>query len=94
VIAAHEALALGIVERVVPDAALADEAQALAAALAARAPIALREAKRATRAAAEALLAPGLRYEVEAFAVAFATEDRIEGLRAFLEKRQPDWKGR
>ena len=94
VLTATEARALGIVERVVSDDRLAEEAQALAAALAARAPIALREAKRATRAAAEALLAPGLRYEVEAFAVAFATEDRVEGLRAFLEKRPAEWKGR
>ena len=73
---------------------LAAEAQGLAAELAGRAPVALREAKRATRMAAEALLAPGLRYEVEAFAVAFASEDRVEGLSAFLEKRKADWKGR
>jgi len=39
-------------------------------------------------------LASGLRYEVEAFATVFATDDRSEGLRAFLEKRPPRWTGR
>jgi enoyl-CoA hydratase/carnithine racemase len=56
--------------------------------------VALRQAKLATRAAAEAALATGLRYEVEAFGVTFASSDRVEGLRAFLEKRPPAWKGR
>jgi len=84
----------GIVDRVVPDDRLADEAAALARELALRAPVALRQAKRATRAAVETDLASGLRYEVEAFATVFATDDRSEGLRAFLEKRPPRWTGR
>jgi len=62
--------------------------------LAARAPVALRHAKRATRAAVETSLGAGLRLEMEAFAATFASEDRVEGLRAFLEKRRPAWKGR
>jgi enoyl-CoA hydratase len=93
VIDAAEALRIGLVSRVVPPAALAGEAAALADELAARAPVAMRQAKRATAAAAAAL-AEGLRYETEAFAVAFASEDRVEGLRAFLAKRAPVWKGR
>ena len=93
-VGAAEALRLGIVDRVVPDDRLADEAAALARELALRAPVALRQAKRATRAAVETDLASGLRYEVEAFATVFAPDDRSEGLRAFLEKRPPRWTGR
>jgi enoyl-CoA hydratase len=89
-----EALRIGLVDRVVPAERLAEEAAALAAELAAKAPIALRQAKRATAIAADADLETGCRYEVEAFAVTFATDDRVEGLRAFLEKRPPAWKGR
>jgi len=93
-VGAADGLRLGIVDRVVPDDRLADEAAALARELATRAPLALRQAKRATRAAAESSLAAGLRLEVEAFAATFASEDRVEGLRAFLEKRPAQWKGR
>jgi enoyl-CoA hydratase/carnithine racemase len=85
---------MGLVDRVVPAAELDAHAAALAAELAARAPVALRQAKRATRAAMEGPLAAGLAQEVEAFGVVFASEDRREGLRAFLDKRRPAWKGR
>ena len=91
---ADEALRIGLVARVVPPERLAEEAAALAAELAAKPPLALRQAKRATAVAADADRVTGCRYEVEAFAVTFASEDRVEGLRAFLEKRPPVWKGR
>ncbi|HXJ33632.1 MAG TPA: enoyl-CoA hydratase-related protein [Candidatus Eisenbacteria bacterium] len=90
---ADEALRIGLVSRVVPAAKLAEEALGLARQLVAKPPVALRQAKRATAAAAAAL-AEGLRYETDAFAVAFATEDRVEGMTAFVEKRAPVWKGR
>jgi enoyl-CoA hydratase len=93
-IRAADALALGIVDRVVPGEQVAVDAAALADELASRPPLALRQAKRATRAAAETTLEAGLRLEIEAFAATFASDDRIEGLRAFLEKRAPQWKGR
>jgi enoyl-CoA hydratase len=93
-IGAADALRLGIVDRVVPGDRLSEEVTGLARALAERPPLALREAKRATRAALETTLEAGLRLEIEAFAATFASEDRIEGLRAFLEKRSPQWKGR
>ena len=94
VIGAADALSLGIVDQVVADDRLADAAGGLARDLAARAPVALRHAKRATRAAVETSLGAGLRLEMEAFAATFASDDRVEGLRAFLEKRKPTWKGR
>jgi enoyl-CoA hydratase len=94
IVTADEALGMGLVDRVVPAAELDAHAAALAAELAARAPVALRQAKRATRAAMEGPLAAGLAQEVEAFGVVFASEDRREGLRAFLDKRRPAWKGR
>jgi enoyl-CoA hydratase len=91
---APDALAMGLVDRVVPAAELAGEAAKLAEELASKAPIALRQAKRATRAASEAVLAAGCQYEIEAFGVTFASEDRVEGLEAFLGKRPAAWKGR
>jgi len=92
--AREEALRVGLVNRVVPHERLTEEAAKLAAELGARAPVALAQAKRATAVAADADLETGCRFEVEAFGVTFATEDRVEGLKAFLEKRTPAWKGR
>ena len=93
-ISAEEALRLGLANRVVSHERLAEEAANLAAELAGRAPVALAQAKRATAVAADADLETGCRFETEAFGVTFATEDRVEGLKAFLEKRPPAWKGR
>jgi enoyl-CoA hydratase len=93
-IGAEEALRIGLVNRVVAPERLADEARRLAADLASKAPLALAQAKRATAVAADADLETGCRYEAEAFAVTFATEDRVEGLTAFLNKRAAVWKGR
>jgi enoyl-CoA hydratase len=94
VVQAEEALRMGLVDRVVPADALAGDAAALGAELAGRAPVAIRQAKRVTRAAAHAAMATALAHEVDAFATTFASEDCTEGLRAFLEKRVPVWKGR
>jgi len=94
VLQAEEALRIGLVDRVVAADAVAAEAAALAAEFAGRAPVALRQAKRTTRAAAHAAMASALAHEIDAFAATFASEDRTEGLRAFLEKRPPVWKGR
>jgi enoyl-CoA hydratase len=91
---AEEALRLGLVNRVFPAERLAEEASRLAAELASKAPLALAQAKRATAVAADADLETGCRYEVEAFGVTFASDDRVEGLTAFLAKRPPVWKGR
>jgi enoyl-CoA hydratase/carnithine racemase len=94
VIDAAEALRIGLVDRVVAADALLPEAKKLAGELAGRAPVALRAAKRLVGAAGRSDLASGLAREIDAFSATFASEDRTEGLRAFLEKRAPVWKGR
>ena len=92
-IGADEAQRLGLVNRVVPGAQLLDEAKKLARTLAAKAPVALQQAKAAINAGTEIDLDDGCRYEAEAFAVTFGSADRTEGMRAFLEKRQAAFKG-
>ncbi len=66
----------------------------LARRVAARPPIAARLAKQAVLAADETGLSAGLDHERRLYELAMATEDRIEGMDAFLEKRQPEFKGR
>jgi len=82
------------VERVVPAAEVMTTARALARELAGKAPVALRYAKEAVVAGLELPLADGLRLEGDLSTLLRTTEDRLEGARAFLEKRKPDWKGR
>ncbi|MBP1685380.1 MAG: enoyl-CoA hydratase/carnithine racemase [Deltaproteobacteria bacterium] len=91
---ADEALRLGLVNRVVAAADLMAEVQKLAAVLAAKAPVALQQAKAAINVGVDVDLRDGCRYEAEAFAVAFGSDDRTEGMRAFLEKRRPNFRGR
>lgn len=84
----------GLVNRIAPAGEWLDAALELARDVAARAPLAVRLAKRAIRAAAEQPLAEGLRTERGLFDAAMASEDRVEGMNAFLEKRDPQFKGR
>jgi enoyl-CoA hydratase len=91
---AAEALRLGLVERVVPAGQALTAARELAAALAAKAPLALRYAKEAVVKGLELPLADGLRLEGDLSTLLRTTEDRLEGARAFLEKRPPRWQGR
>lgn len=90
---AAEALRLGLVERVVPAAEVRQHALALARELAGKAPVALRYAKEAVVKGLELGLADGLRLEGDLSALLRTTEDRLEGARAFLEKRRPRWTG-
>jgi enoyl-CoA hydratase len=93
-LSAQEALAAGLVARVVPAETWLAEVQALAAVIAARGPIANRLAKEAVNRAYEGPLSLGLDYERRLLALALASEDAREGLNAFLEKRPPAFQGR
>ena len=93
-IPARQAEALGLVTKVVPAEAVLDEAVALAKEIAAKPPIAVRLAKEAVLKAFDTTVEGGLDYERKAFYLLFATEDRTEGIQAFLEKRKPVFRGR
>ena len=84
----------GLVNRVVKKKAWLSEAIALARLVAERPPLAARLAKRAVLTAQETSLADGLAAERELFDQAMASEDRVEGMNAFLEKREPRFQGR
>jgi E-phenylitaconyl-CoA hydratase len=91
---AGEALRIGLVSKVVPQAALQETAWALARTIAANAPLATKAVKRLAGSACELPLATGLELERQAFGLLRDTEDRIEGRRAFAEKRAPVFRGR
>jgi len=93
-ISADEALRHGLVNRVVPVEALLAEATRLARRIAAQPPLAVQLAKEAVRAAAETTLREGLALELRNFYLLFATEDQKEGMRAFIEKRKAEFKGK
>ena len=84
----------GLVNMVVGKGRWLTEAIELARTVASRAPLATRLAKQAVLAAEETTLSDGLARERELFEQAMATEDRVEGMNAFLEKREPDFQGR
>jgi enoyl-CoA hydratase len=94
IVDAAEALRIGLVDVVHPAAELREKTLELARKMAEKSPVALRMAKSAVRAAAEMPLAAGLQYETEAFVTCFASEDKAEGVAAFLEKRPASFTGR
>ncbi len=91
---AAEALAYGLVSRVVPVEHFFDEAIKVAQTMAEKPPLALRMAKEAVLKAHEMSLSDGLEYERKLFYMLFATEDQKEGMQAFVEKRKPEFKGK
>jgi enoyl-CoA hydratase len=91
---ATEAERIGLVDWVVADGTLRDRTMEIAITIAGYSPIALELAKTAIRVAMEAPLSAGLAHERELFVAAFASDDRVEGVRAFLEKREPRFTGR
>jgi len=90
---AQEAFALGLVSKVVPAAEYLEEAKRVAREIASKSPIAVRAAKEAVLGALSGL-EQGLAFERKSFYLLFDTEDKKEGMQAFLEKRKPQWKGR
>ena len=91
---AEAARRMGLVSWTVPRARLLEEAEALAARIAARGPIATRLAKEAVQRGLEMPLDQALRYELDLTILLQTTQDRAEGVRAFLEKRPPRFTGR
>ena len=91
---AQHAYNLGLVNLVVPAADLEARTMELANRIAEKSPVALRMAKEAVKTAARANLDEGLRREIDLFAICFSSEDKDEGVRAFMEKRPAEFKGR
>ncbi|HEV2884570.1 MAG TPA: enoyl-CoA hydratase-related protein [Pyrinomonadaceae bacterium] len=94
IIDARTAHAIGLVNQVYPAAELEVKTMEMANRIAEKSPIALSLAKEAVKIASRSTLDEGLRREVDLFALCFSTEDKDEGVSAFLEKRKPTFKGK
>ena len=94
IISAAQAERIGLVNEVVPAGEARNAARAMADEIAARGPIAVREAKRLIDAAHDTSLDAGLAAELDASERIFESEDMLEGARAFFEKRDPEYRGR
>ncbi|MGA9119691.1 MAG: enoyl-CoA hydratase-related protein [Bacteroidota bacterium] len=90
---ADEALKRGLINVVVPPERVVEESLALAREIASKSPLAIRLAKEAVLKSLETPLLEGLEFERKNFYLLFASADQKEGMRAFLEKRKPVWKG-
>jgi enoyl-CoA hydratase/3-hydroxyacyl-CoA dehydrogenase len=93
-LSAQEALEIGLIHKVVPLDKLYDEAEALGRRLAEGPPIALKVAKRAINEGSQLPLEKGLKIEAESFGTLASTEDIVEGISAFFERRKPEFKGK
>jgi enoyl-CoA hydratase len=94
IIDAKTAYSIGLVNHVVPADQLQTKTMEIAQRIAEKSPVALQLAKEAVKLASRSNLDEGLRREVDLFALCFSTEDKNEGVSAFLEKRKPAFKGR
>ena len=93
-LSAQEALQYGLVNRVVPVGDYLNEALKLADEIASRAPLAVQAAKKMINGSYERFLSEGLAQEKQVFYNLFGSEDQKEGMKAFIEKRKPEWKGK
>lgn len=91
---AAEALRIGLVSEIAPVGKLAGRAQQIADRIAERGPLALQYAKEAVARGIDMSLEQAMRFETDLTVILQTTEDRAEGVRAFLEKRKPEFKGR
>jgi enoyl-CoA hydratase len=91
---AATALELGLVNHVYSAEELEEQTMKLAGKIATKSPIALQMAKESVKTAARANLDEGLKREIDLFAITFSSEDKEEGVAAFLEKRKPEFKGK
>jgi enoyl-CoA hydratase len=94
IIPSQEALSINLVNKVVPDDKLLEEAFSMAKAMTRHSPIAISLAKYAMQNASDADLQRGRAIERSCFSLAFASQDQTEGMRAFLEKRKPKYQGK
>lgn len=92
-ISAEEAMKAGLVNKVVPEEVYLDEAAKMAGEIAQMSPVAVRLAKESVLKAFESGLQEGLYFERKNFYLCFASEDQKEGMKAFVEKRKPEFKG-
>ncbi|QQR73686.1 MAG: enoyl-CoA hydratase/isomerase family protein [Holophagales bacterium] len=93
-IGAAEAREIGLVDLVLPAAELRPKTLELAARIAAYSPLTVKVAKEAIRASEKLSIEEGITYERDLFCLCFSTEDKKEGVEAFLAKRGANWKGR
>jgi enoyl-CoA hydratase len=91
---ASEAFRIGLIEEVVEHERLMDRALEIAGKIVRKPPLAIKLAKKAINATRSMALEEGLRYEIGLAALLFSTEDAKEGIKAFLEKREAEFKGR
>ena len=93
-IGADEAREIGLVDMVFPADELREKTLELAERIASKSPLTLKVAKEAVRASQKLSIEEGIAYERDLFCLCFSSEDKEEGVAAFLAKRQPEWKGR
>ncbi|MCP3956352.1 MAG: crotonase [bacterium] len=93
-IGAEEAARIGLVDEVVPHEELREKTLAMAKKIASKSPLTVRVAKEAMRASERMPIEEGILYERDLFCLCFSTEDKKEGVEAFLGKRRAEWKGR
>jgi enoyl-CoA hydratase/3-hydroxyacyl-CoA dehydrogenase len=93
-LSAKEAKEIGLVNEVYPADMLLEEARKMAHKIASQGPVAIKLAKHVVNRGSEIDLDTALNYEVESVSLCFASDDRVEGLQAFIDRRKPDFKGR